>query len=131
MTEVETALEREVAARIMRGGDRPRVRKLRAGDVVVEQGSEGDEVFLLLDGVLGVEVDGEVLAEVGPGAILGERAVLEGGRRTATLRAATAAKVAVVTAEQLDREALSAISDGHRREDGASVDAAPGGREHR
>ncbi len=133
VTQVETALEREVAGRIMRGGDRPRVRKLRAGDLVVEQGSEGDEVFLLLDGVLGVEVDGEPLAEVGPGAILGERAVLEGGRRTATLRAATAAKVAVVTAEQLDREALSAISDGHRREEAAATDAAPteGGRERR
>jgi hypothetical protein len=116
VTEVESALEREVAARIMRGGGRPGIRRLRPDDLLVEQGSVGDEVFLLLDGVLRVEVDGEALAEVGPGAVLGERAVLEGGRRTATLRAATAAKVAVVPAEQVDADALATISGGHRRE---------------
>ena len=38
------------------------------------------------------------LAELGPGAILGERAVLEGGRRTATLRAVTPVRVAVARA---------------------------------
>ena len=42
-------------------------------------------MFLLLNGVLVVEVDGEKLAELGPGAVFGERAVLEGGTRTATL----------------------------------------------
>jgi hypothetical protein len=116
VTEVESALEREVAGRIMRGGGRPGIRRLRPEDLLVEQGSPGDEVFLLLDGVLRVEVDGDPLAEVGPGAILGERAVLEGGRRTASLRAATAAKVAVVPAEQVDADALATISGGHRRE---------------
>ena len=55
--------------------------------MLTEQGQQGDEVFLLLDGVLAVEVDGEPLADVGPGAILGERAALEGGARTSTLRA--------------------------------------------
>ena len=61
----------------------------------IEQGEEGDALFLLLDGVLRVEVDGEPVAELGPGALLGERAVLEGGRRTATLVAVTPCKVAV------------------------------------
>jgi hypothetical protein len=121
VTAVETALERDVAARIMRGGSPPALRTVRAGDRVVEQGADGDEVFLLLNGVLGVEVDGAEVAEVGPGAILGERAVLEGGRRTATLRAVTSAKLAVVTADQLDQEALATISDGHRREEGGDA----------
>lgn len=120
VTAVETALEREVAGHIMRGGEKPGYRRLREGDTLTTQGEPGDDVYLLLNGVLTVVVDGEPLAEVGPGAILGERAVLEGGVRTSTLRALTRAKVAVVRADQLDRGALAAISDGHRREDAAT-----------
>ena len=62
----------------MRGGEKPTIRKVKEGHVLVEQGQLGAELYLLLDGVLAVEVDGEPLAELGPGAILGERAVLEG-----------------------------------------------------
>jgi hypothetical protein len=116
VTEVETALEREIATVIMRGGARPAIRKLKPGATLTEQGRPGDEVYLLLDGVLAVEVDGEGLAEVGPGAILGERALLEGGRRTSTLRALTKAKVAVAAADQIDRTVLADIRAGHRRE---------------
>lgn len=117
VTEVETALERQLSLTIMRGGAKPEIRRVAAGDAVVEQGTEGEELFLLLDGILSVEVDGEALAEVGPGAVLGERAILEGGLRTSTLRAVTPAKLAVATAEQIDRDALRTLSEGHRREE--------------
>lgn len=120
VTAVETALERQLSLTIMRGGARPTIRKVAQGDMVVEQGSEGDELFLLLDGVLGVEVDGEPIAEVGPGAVLGERALLEGGRRTSTLRAVTPVKIAAASAEQIDREALLELAEGHRREEQAA-----------
>ncbi|HEV7758896.1 MAG TPA: cyclic nucleotide-binding domain-containing protein [Acidimicrobiales bacterium] len=117
VTAVESALERELSVTIMRGGTAPAIRKLAAGKELVTQGDPGDEIFLLLDGVLTVEVGGEPLAQIGPGAVLGERAVLEGGLRTSTLRAETACKVAVAAADQLDRAALAEISTGHRRED--------------
>jgi hypothetical protein len=117
VTAVETALERELATTIMRGGEKPLVRVLGEGQVLVEQGQLGHEVYLLLDGVLSVDVDGESLGEVGPGAILGERAVIEDGRRTSTLRAVTNVRVAVARADQLDRAALVELSGGHRRED--------------
>ncbi len=117
VTEVETALERSLSATIMRGGARPRIRTLKEGDVLVEQGQPGADLFLLLDGVVDVEVDGEVLAQLGPGALVGERAVLEGGLRTSTLRAVTKCKVAVAGGDDLDRDALSELSRGHRRED--------------
>jgi hypothetical protein len=117
VTEVETALERELSQTIMRGGAKPKVRKLNQGHVLVEQGQSGDELFLLLDGVLSVEVDGKALAEVGPGAILGERALLEGGKRTATLRALTPARVAVASADQVSPDALAELATGHRREE--------------
>jgi hypothetical protein len=117
VTEVESALERELSGTIMRGGTKPKIRKLAVGDNLVEQGQSGDELFLLLDGVLSVEVDTKPLAEVGPGAILGERAVLEGGKRTATLRAVTPCRVAVAAADQVSGEALAELAKSHRREE--------------
>lgn len=119
VTEVETAVERELSQQIMRGGAKPQFRKLSAGQTLVEQGQPGEELFLLLDGVLSVEVDGKALAEVGPGAILGERALLEGGARTATLKALTPVRVAVATADQVSAEALAEVAGGHRREEKA------------
>lgn len=116
-TEVETALERQLSRSIMRDGRRPRVRKVVEGEALVRQGDQGDELFLLLDGVLGVEVDGERLAELGPGAVVGERALLEGGLRTSTLVALTPCKVAVARADELDPDALSELREGHRREE--------------
>ncbi len=113
VTQVETALERELSRSIMRG--KPRFQKLAAGKTLVKQGEAGHELFLLLDGVLTVAVDGQILAEVGPGAILGERAILEGGRRTATLTAATPCRVAIVSGDQIAEEALAEVARGHRR----------------
>ena len=117
VADAESALERELSALVMRGGTKPKLRKLKAGATLTEQGQPGDELYLLLDGILTVEVDGQTVAEAGPGAILGQRAALEGGARTATLRAATPVRVAVATADQLDRQALLELSEGHRREE--------------
>ena len=118
VTVAETALERELSKRIMQPGAKPKILSVASGELLVKQGDPGDSIFLLLDGVLEVEVNGDTLAEVGPGAILGERAVLEGGRRTATLRAVTPVKVARAGADQLDAAALAEVSRGHRREEG-------------
>jgi hypothetical protein len=117
VTAAESALERELSRTIMKKRARPKRRSLNEAETLVEQGDPGTDLFLLLDGVLTVEVDGEPVAEVGPGAILGERALLEGGRRTSTLRATTKCVVVVVAADQVDRDALAELSRGHRRED--------------
>jgi hypothetical protein len=116
-TEVETALERQLSLTIMRNGRKPRIRKIAEGEGLVRQGDEGDELFLLLDGVLSVSVDGDRLAELGPGAVVGERALLEGGLRTSTLSAITACKVAVARADEIDPDALVELRESHRRED--------------
>ncbi len=117
VTAVETALERQLSTQIMRGGEKPKVRKLKEGQVLVEQGQIGRELYLLLDGVISVDVDGESLGDLGPGAIMGERAIIEGGRRTATLKAVTKARVAVADVDQIDTDALAQVSEGHRREE--------------
>jgi hypothetical protein len=115
-TEVETALERQMSLTLMSGG-KPKVRTFKAGAAITEQGAAEDDIYLVLDGVVRIEVDGERLAEYGPGSMHGERAVLEGGRRTSTIRAVTACKLAVASSDTIDTEALRQLSTGHRRED--------------
>jgi len=117
VTAVETALERSLSGQLMHGAAKPRIRRVKAGDVLVSQGEPGTDVYLVLDGVIRVDRDGERLAEYGPGALLGERAHLEDGTRTSTLVAVTACRVASVDASQFDRSALTELSGGHRRED--------------
>jgi len=117
VTAVETALEHQLSVQLMRGAAKPKVERLPAGAVLVRQGEAGTDVYLVLDGVIRVEREGEWLAEYGPGAMLGERAHLEGGTRTSTLVAVTACRVASVDATQFDRSALMELSGGHRRED--------------
>lgn len=116
VTEAESALERQLSRELMQRGAVPARRRLKAGEALVTQGEPGDELYLLLDGVVTVEVDNEEIAEIGPGAILGERAVLEGGTRTATMRARTRCRVGVFPAEHLDRAALEQLTAGRRRE---------------
>jgi hypothetical protein len=121
VTVVETALERSLSRQLMSGAAKPKILKIDRGTSLVRQGEKGTYVYLILDGVVRVERDGQRLAEYGPGALLGERAHLEGGTRTSSLIAVTAARVAMVPGESLDREALEELSSGHRREDtGAS-----------
>ena len=83
--------------------------------MLVEQGAQGHELYLLLDGVLAVEVDGEQVAEMGPGTMLGERAALEGGVRTATLRAISPCRVAVIPHRFLEEPELEALATDRQR----------------
>jgi len=116
VTAVESALERTMSEAVMRGAAKPRITRVPAGTTLVRQGDPGNDVFLVLDGVLRVEHDGERLAEYGPGALLGERAHLEGGGRTSSLVAVSACRVAAVAADVLDRASLVQLSADHRRE---------------
>ena len=110
VTAVESALERQLWVAIIDA--KPQFRRLRAGRTLVQQGEPGEELFLLFDGVLQVEIDGKPVAQVGPGAIVGELALLQEGRRTATLRAVTPCRVAVVPKDGIDRQALEEIAKG-------------------
>ena len=105
--------------------DKPKPRTLKAGETLVEQGSSGRDIFLVLDGMVDVIVDGETVGEVGPGAIVGERAWLEQGTRTATLTARTRARIVTFTGDDLDPADLYEISAGHRREPGGSSTGVP------
>lgn len=121
VTKVESALEHQLSALIMQKDQNPTIENHPVGTKLVEQGDWGASVYLLLDGIVSVDVDGGVVAEIGPGAVFGERAALEGGTRTATLTALTPVRVAHVLPEQIDRSALAQLADQHRRENEASA----------
>jgi hypothetical protein len=116
VAQAETALERELSNLLMHSAHKPKIRRVAAGETLAEQGSPGDSLFLVLDGVLDARHDGVSLGDLGPGAVVGERAVLEHTNRTASLVARTAVRVAEAPADALDRAALAELAAGHQRE---------------
>lgn len=110
VTAAESALEREISRELMEGRNLWERRTLELDETLVGYGEPGNELYLLLDGVLVAEINGVEVAEIGPGAIVGERALLEGGKRTATLSARTRCRVAVIPAELIDRQELEDLA---------------------
>jgi hypothetical protein len=123
VTVAESTLERQLSATIMRGGAKPAIRKLAAGGLLAEQGAPGDDIYLLLDGMLSVWVDGTQVGKLGPGAVIGERALLEEGRRTATLRAVTNCVIATAAKYHIDRDRLAGLAERHHRENAVAQHA--------
>lgn len=77
---------------------RLRYQAFNAGDVVVRQGSKGDQFFIVVDGEVDVveERPGDaehLLVTLGPGESFGEAALLLNTPRTATVRARTPLRV--------------------------------------
>ncbi len=66
------------------------------GTVFAREGDNAYEFFVIEDGSARVEVDGNHVTDLGPGEWFGEIGLLEGGRRTATVTAATPMRLAVV-----------------------------------
>jgi hypothetical protein len=110
----ESALERQISGRIM--GSRPRVRSVKAGTMLTQQGDRDDTVFVVIDGILDVDVGNQTIAEVGPGAVVGERASID-GRRSSTLRARTDTRVVALAPGVLTREERDRLAAAHRREE--------------
>jgi CRP/FNR family transcriptional regulator, cyclic AMP receptor protein len=77
---------------------------LPAGRVLCHEGEIGHEFFVLESGTVSVSVGGKEVATLGAGSFFGELALLDGGPRTATVRAQTE-----VTALVLDRREFHAL----------------------
>lgn len=57
-----------------------------AGEDLTEQGAYSHRFYLILEGKVSVERDGDAVATLGPGEFLGEISLLGGGKATATVR---------------------------------------------
>ena len=68
-----------------------------AGKVLAEQGTFGDQFFVIEEGSAEVTRDGQRIAELGPGDFFGEMALLEADRRNATVTATTPMTLIVMT----------------------------------
>lgn len=73
------------------------------GQMLIEIGKPGTGLYLVLEGQIVVEAP-EGTRELGPGAVIGERALLsEDGMRTARVRALTHGTVVAVDRAEVDR----------------------------
>jgi CRP/FNR family transcriptional regulator, cyclic AMP receptor protein len=76
---------------------------LRPDEVMIEQGELPYEIFWLEEGSVAVERDGERLATLGPGEVVGEIGLIEQERRMATVRAVTEVHAVALHADDLDK----------------------------
>jgi CRP/FNR family cyclic AMP-dependent transcriptional regulator len=84
-------------AELTRLADRFQERTFPEGATVVEEGATGTSVFVLIEGNATVSVGGEIKTTLGPGDYFGEMAVLDDGRRSASITAATDLRVFFLT----------------------------------
>jgi CRP-like cAMP-binding protein len=88
--------------------------KVDEGFVLTTQGSLGVECFVVADGEAAVQIDGHTVAIVGAGDCVGELALLDGGRRTATVVSRTPMKLYVMTSPEF-RALLETSTDISRK----------------
>lgn len=69
---------------------------LEPGAVLFLEGDEGDTMFAVAEGRIDLTRNGTVIDAIGPGGILGEMALIDSAPRSATAKAATAARVVAV-----------------------------------
>ncbi|UNX53672.1 hypothetical protein MF406_11810 [Georgenia sp. TF02-10] len=113
---VARAVAQQLADGVL-GGAEPVVREVPAGEAV-----DGAGLCVVLDGVLAVEREGGATAQLGPGAVLGEAALLGAGTGS-TPRALTRARVALAPAGSVQTEKLRALAEAA----GSAETAGPGG----
>jgi len=72
--------------------------QLAPGDFLFREGDKGDKMYVLLEGEIDISLGDLVLEAAGPGALIGEMALIDDTPRTANAVAKTACRLA-----QIDR----------------------------
>lgn len=77
--------------------------RVPAGHVVVREGDDGGEFYLVVDGGARVTLgDGQPVADLGPGSFFGEMALLDGGERVASVTALTELELLVLHRDEFN-----------------------------
>lgn len=72
------------------------------GAVLFAEGEQGSHMYVLMWGRADISVGGDTLESAGPGALLGEMALVSSAPRSATVVAATECKLVAVDVKQFD-----------------------------
>ena len=90
----------EEIARISASGTKV---KLPEGWAPISEKTGADKAYIILNGTVSVRAHGDEVAQLGPGDIVGEAAILNHSLRTATIVALTPLELIHFTKEQLDQ----------------------------
>jgi hypothetical protein len=106
---VRDTVERTLANAILTGGGY-RQHDLPQGALLSERPIGGNEVQVLLDGLLVIEVDHQPVLEAGPGAIFDPAMRAPYSKQHVTVRAAARCRLAVLPRDHLDSQALLGVA---------------------
>ena len=70
--------------------------KIATGDVLFREGDKGDKMYVLLEGEMAILLGDFVLETAGPGALIGEMALIHDTARAATIVAKTPCRLAEI-----------------------------------
>lgn len=73
------------------------------GAAVVKEGGYANDFYAIEEGTAKVEREGQHLADLGPGDVFGEQALLEGEQRSATVTATSPLRVIKIAHWELDK----------------------------
>jgi CRP-like cAMP-binding protein len=79
--------------------------EIAAGDLLIQEGALPYELFMIEEGTAQVERGGAVLANLGPGDVVGEMAVILQERRGASVRATTPIRALAISVEEFQEMA--------------------------
>jgi hypothetical protein len=91
-----------------------RILELGVGDELTREGDAELEMYVILDGVFDVTAGGQLIDARRQGDVVGEIAFLTDGRRTATVRAGTPARVLVLRDQFLEKFTQAHPAAGYR-----------------
>lgn len=70
--------------------------EIEAGSVIAVEGSEGNQMYVVMTGEVDISISGQVLATARAGEIVGEMALINSNIRSATLTAMTDCRLALI-----------------------------------
>jgi cAMP-dependent protein kinase regulator len=71
-------------------------RVVQAGEIIIKQGEEGDNFYIVEEGKYLVDVDGKEVVQIGPGGSFGELALMYNAPRAATVKSLESGKLYAV-----------------------------------
>jgi len=78
-------------------------RRVESGTVLTEEGSPGDEFFVVAEGMAEASIGGRKVGSIPAGSFFGEMSLLDEGPRTATVTAELPTRLVVINARDFGR----------------------------